>query len=573
MEVATLIIITIILVAVILIVVTLNLMQSNKNKKYKKVIEKLNVEKNQIECAPIAPELAKIEAYLKTEKLEIMYSEWQDRLSNIKSYQIPKVTDMILEAEYSLSQMNYRNAMVKIAKLEMEIYKVRTNTEFLLDEIKAITTSEEKNRNIVTKLKITYRELFQKFEVSKVDFGEIANSIDLQFENISKKFEEFEQVMDLNEYVEVTKIIKVIDDMLKHMTIVIDEIPTIALMCNNILPKKISSIVETYDKMVRNGYPLDYLNVDYNVSEANKKINDIFDRCRVLNLEDSLFELKVLLDYFDSLFTDFEKEKINRKSYDENNEIFIKKLDKLNQLINDIFNQIDDIKDMYNLSEEDIVLLNAIKKEIKTLNNDYKTLIDHTGNKVFAFSKLSKEIELLVLKLAAIEDRLDNSLDAISSMKADEVRARQQLQEVNTILKEAKVKMREYNLPIVPKSYFVELNEAQAAIKEIIKELDKKPITISILNTRVDTARDLVLKLFGRTKETLKTAMFAEMAIVYGNRFRSSTEDMDKNLTYSEVLFFKGEYKRSLELTINTLNRIEPGIYNKLLNFYGSKKF
>ena len=33
------------------------------------------------------------------------------------------------------------------------------------------------------------------------------------------------------------------------------------------------------------------------------------DRLKVLNLEDSLFELKVLLDYFDSLFNDFEKEK------------------------------------------------------------------------------------------------------------------------------------------------------------------------------------------------------------------------------------------------------------------------
>lgn len=572
MEGATLIIVTIMLLAAILIVVILNLMQSAKNKRYQHVIEKLNIEKNQIESAPISSELSKIESFLKTEKLEILYNEWKERLQNIKTYQITKITDMILEAEYSLSQMDYRSAMVKIAKLEMEIYKVRTNSEFLLNEIKEITTSEERNRAIITKLRATYRELFQKFTSSKADYGDISNSIELQFENISKRFEEFEKIMDMNEYTEVTKIIKVIDEMLKHMSVVIEEVPTVVLLCTNVLPKKIKSVIDIYDKMTRNGYPLDYLNVDYNVEEANKKINDVYDRCRVLNLEDSLFELKVLLDYFEGLFTDFEKEKINRKTYEENRDLFTKRLDKLNQLIKDIFSQIDDIKDMYNLSEDDIVLLNSIKKEIKGLNNDYKTLIDHTSNNSFAYSKLSKEIELLVLKLTAIEDRLDNSLDAISSMKADEVRARQQLQEVSTILKEAKVKMRDYDLPVVPRSYYIELNEAQAAIKEIIRELDKKPITISILNTRVDTARDLVLKLFGKTKEMIKTAMFAEMAIVYGNRFRSSTEDMDKNLTYSEVLFFKGEYKKSLELTINTLNRIEPGIYNKLLNLYGTKK-
>src|SRR5574344_2021682 len=116
MEGATLIIVTIMLLAAILIVVILNLMQSAKNKRYQHVIEKLNIEKNQIESAPISSELSKIESFLKTEKLEILYNEWKERLQNIKTYQITKITDMILEAEYSLSQMDYRSAMVKIAK-------------------------------------------------------------------------------------------------------------------------------------------------------------------------------------------------------------------------------------------------------------------------------------------------------------------------------------------------------------------------------------------------------------------------------------------------------------------------
>ena len=66
--------------------------------------------------------------------------------------------------------------------------------------------------------------------------------------------------------------------------------------------------------------------------------------------------------------------------------------------------------------------------------------------------------------------------------------------------------------------------------------------------------------------------MFAEMAIVYGNRYRSVEIELDKNLSYSEVLFNKGEYKKSLELSINALNKIEPGIYDKLLDFYSEEE-
>ena len=69
-----------------------------------------------------------------------------------------------------------------------------------------------------------------------------------------------------------------------------------------------------------------------------------------------------------------------------------------------------------------------------------------------------------------------------------------------------------------------------------------------------------------------KTAMFAELAIVYGNRYRSEETELDKYLTYSEKLFYKGEYQKSLEISINSLNRVEKGIYDKLLSLYSGDK-
>ena len=555
------------IVIVIIVIVILNLLQNKRNKKYKTILDKLEVEKNVIDSTPISSEISKIKTFLKNDKLDANLSNWEDRFKDIRSNQIPKITDMILEADYSLKQQDYKSTVFKIARLEMEIYKVRTNTEILLDEIKEITSSEERNRAIIIKFKALYRELYDRFDKNKVEYGEVANSIMLQFENISKRFEAFEITMENNEYTKVTKIIKSIDEMLKHMQIVIEEVPSIVLMATNIIPKKIEQITTTYKEMVDEGYPLDYLNVDYNVEEANKKLSDIMDRTKVLNLEDNLFELKVLLDYFDSLFNDFEKEKADRKIYDELDEAFTNKKTKITDLVNDIFSQMDDIKNVYNLSNNDVELLNEVKNELNSLNDDYNILKDHTGNNTFAYSKLIKEIEGLSLRLNNIEERLDNSLDALGSMKEDELRARQQLEEIRSILKDSKSKMREYNFPVVPQYYYTQLSEASSAIKDIVDELEKKPITISVLNTRVDTARDLVLKLYGATKELLKTAMFAEMAIVYGNRYRV-VEDTNKNLTYSEILFYKGEYQKSLEMTINCLNKIEPGIYNKLLKFY-----
>lgn len=564
-----LIVIVLAIVAIITIIIVLNTIHSKRTKELKKIIDNLEIEKNKIDSAPINPELSKVESLVTNEKMEIIYQGWKERLSDIKEHQIPTLTDMLIETEYSLNKTNYKGTMYKIAKLEMEIYKVRTNSEILLNEIKGVTSSEERNRKTITGLKAEYRELYRKFVSNQNEYGDVANSISLQFENIAKSFEVFERTIEKKDVLEVDDIIKSIENMLKNMNVTIEEVPSILLMAKSILPKRIEEATNTYEQMVKEGYPLDYLNVDYNIKEAKKKLADILDRTRVLNLEDNLFESKVLLDYFDTLFNDFEKEKVEKNNYEEANYKFQKKLNKINKLVDEIFKELSEIKNIYNLSKDDVKVLEDINSDLKQLNKDYDILIDNTKNSSFAYSKIIKEIENLFVRLVAIEDSLDNSLNVIGGMRDDELRAREQLEEIKSILKEAKSYIRDCNLPTIPKSYYTELSEASAAIKEIIKELDKKPITIKILNTRVDTARDLVLKLYTKTKELMKNARFAEMAIVYGNRYRSSFEGIDKNLTYSEVLFFKGEYKKSLELTINVLNRIEPGIYDKLSKLYG----
>lgn len=568
----TLIIFTIACVTIGLVVGTVSLIRHFYRKSVAAKIEKLDIEKNSIASLPITPELAKIEAFLKNDKIEVMYKAWQSKLDEIREKEIPEINDMLLDTDYTLKQKDYKNVNLKLSKLEIAIYKVKNDSETLLSDIRELTSSDEKNRVIITKLKATYRELLERYEDSKSEYRDVAPSISQQFKNINKKFDVFEKAMSKNDYDEVTKVLRTIDEMLKHITVVLDEVPSIIMLAYEILPSKIKELKAAQKKMIEDNYPLDYMNIDYNISEANKKIQDIITRTKMLNLEDSLFELKILSDYFDTTFADLEKEKINRENYDNINKIYLTKVARTNKIVNEMFDKIPELKQSYKLSDNDIEVFTNVKSDLDTLNEDYKLLMSYTGNHAFAYSQLTKEIENLIVRLERIESHLDLSMDSIGNMKDDEARAREQLDEIMVILKESSEKMREIVLPVIPKSYYVEKEEASAAVKEIIRELEKKPITIAVLNTRVDTARDLALKLLAKTKELIKNANFAEFAIIYGNRYRTSVDGLDKNLTYAEVLFNKGEYKKSLELTINCLNRVEPGIYEKLINLYTLKR-
>lgn len=559
---------TFFIIAVILVTVVLVLIQKHKYNVFRKEVEKLDKAKNMIASTPVLSELSKVESIVKNDRMEEKYKNWQKRFEVIKDDKINKINDMINELDISTNQKNYKNIDQKLAKVEMEIYKVREGADELLNEIKEVTVSEEKYRSIVIKLKAKYRSLVNEFNNHKSDYEDISDAVELQFENIEKRFLNFESVMEKNEYDEVVHIVKALDTMIDHMGIVIVEVPNLVLLAEKLIPKRIEEIINISKEMINAGYNINYLNIDYNMDECNKNVNIILDRIRVLNLEDCMFELKTVLDYLDSIFNDFDMEKLARKNYEELVISFDRNIKKTNHVVKDIYSQLDDLKNMYDLSDNDILELEHLKTSLSEITQDYKKLLKNVNASSEPYSSFYKKLETLNSLLIEIESNLDIALKSLGSMYDDEIRAREQLNEIQDLLKKCKIKIRSYKLPIIINNYFIELSEANDAVNEIEKELCKKPIIIKTLNTRVDTARDLVLKLFNTTNDMIKTAQLAEMAIVYGNRYRSEVREIDKGLENAERLYLKGNYKDALEVSISSIELIETDIYKKLLDLY-----
>ena len=61
-------------------------------------------------------------------------------------------------------------------------------------------------------------------------------------------------------------------------------------------------------------------------------------------------------------------------------------------------------------------------------------------------------------------------------------------------------------------------------------------------------------------------AAMVEVAIVYGNRYRSINKNVDIEISKSEEMFYNGDYKKALDTTIRAINTVEPGISEKLFD-------
>lgn len=552
------------ILAIILVVVVLVLINKHDKKKLQGILTNLELDKNLIISANILTELNKVGSLINNKNLEIKYNNWKERYKQIKEVDMPSLENKLNDLEALIRDKKYKDFVKDSSKLELEIYYIKSKSDFLLDEIREITLSESKNREIVTKLKKDYRDIYLKYNNSPSDYEGINNTIELQFENIDKLFNAFELAMENNDYSEASKIVKALTDNIGNIGIIIDEASSIILMGKKLIPDKIEDVKKIYDRMTKEGYLLDYLNIDYNISEAEKKLADIFDRLKVLNVNDSIIELKTILDYFDGLYGDFDKEVEAKKNYDSLSRKIAIKNKKLSAIIKNIISKIEDIKFSYDLLDEDVKVIDDLNLTIKGLQNDYDIIIENFRNKSFSYSQLYKELELINNRVSVTEEKVEQTVKFLSSLKDDEIRAREQLDEIKNILESSKEKMESFKLPIIPKDYYVELSEANDALDNMIDELNKKPISIRVLNLRLDTARDLVLKLHKNTSETIKNASLAESTIVYSNRFRYNNK-INNALNRAEDYFYEGRYSEALELAIKAVSDVNPNIYNEVM--------
>lgn len=559
-----LIVITTFLIAIVLIGLTFFIIRRKNSKKYKNKVTELDIEKNQLINVKILSEITKVRSLVKTDNLKHKLEDWDNTFNYIKDKMLPSITDEISEVDFLIDKHDYKNAIKKMTGIELEIDKLKRKSQKLIEEIQIITNSEERNRALITKLKVEYRELQGKFTRCEKDYGDLKERIQQDFTKIDDEFLAFEEAMDNNDYVEVEKIVIIIEEKITQLRNILENIPAILLMASVLIPGKIEETKIQYARMQRDGYPMDYLNVEYNLEEITKRIDKIMNQIKNLKIEDADIELKTILDYFNSLFNDFDKEKECKDLFKEGCKKFRYKLEKVNKVVYDIYIQIDDIKVTYDLTEEEINRFSVLNRNLEEINEDFKKLLEQGKSKTFAYSKLYDELDGLGMKLSRLQDDLDYQLKSITSMKDDEYRAKEQLNTIQDLLKKSKLKLKDYKLPVIPSSYYVELKEAQDAIREIVKELDKKPIVIKILNIRVDTARDLVFKIYNKTNDMIKASQLSEKMIIYGNRYRSTYEEVEQGLEKASMLFYKGQYEQSLEVSINAIKLIEQNPIEKI---------
>ena len=91
------IVLTVVIISFLFILITLIFTKRKQTKKYKNVINELDVEKNKLIGVSVLSEFSKVKELVKTDNLKHKLDDWDNIFKNIKDSEVPKLNDLILE--------------------------------------------------------------------------------------------------------------------------------------------------------------------------------------------------------------------------------------------------------------------------------------------------------------------------------------------------------------------------------------------------------------------------------------------------------------------------------------------
>ena len=242
------ILISLIIVFLIILIVSIILSKKNKRKKMQKKVTNLDIIKNDVLSLPLLAEIEKVSNLAKGEQLEEKINNYKKIYEDLKNNSFKKIEDMILELDF-LIQENPKEFYYKYSLIELELYRNRYLINHIIAELKELTSYEDKYRGMVIKLKNKYRIINREYESNKDLYGTLIDTIDMQFENIEKRFQDFEIVINENLYNEVVLVVRSLDTMIEHIGCIVLELPDILVLLNDLIPSRIKEL-----ELLRNSY-------------------------------------------------------------------------------------------------------------------------------------------------------------------------------------------------------------------------------------------------------------------------------------------------------------------------------
>ncbi|MBS5587770.1 MAG: septation ring formation regulator EzrA [[Clostridium] spiroforme] len=556
----------IVCICILLVIFAMIVYRMFKLKKYRKEIIELENQMNAVKSLPIQYRLGRVKGIGKNmpevlEKYNLYIKEFDD----LNSFQTNDIVPLINEIDEQLYYRKLAGVKSKLYKLKEKISNYETKSQDLLKRIEVITEVENEQRLEIIKIKEKYRAASDNFANVRFKIEDFVPSIPEIFNEIDERFVVLEEMMNNQRFDEAKTYAGKIEKDVDILAANLRDLPTYISIVRKYIPKRLEEIYAIIEEMKEKDFSIEKLSAASRYNQIGNVLEQTIQNIKDLKLENVGASIEKMTEDLNDLTSDLEKEQTAFHQYEEARNNCYRHIGRLDDGLKKTVSSLSELQENYLLADYKITIAGEYNK-FKPIVDDLARLTEVIESKNFSYSALIDEFNDLIKRCQPFDDALIKYNELESSLRLEEKRALDELDNINIVLLEIKSEIKNKHLPMISESYKDYIDDSYQKADEIMKFIRHRPIDLKRLSEQVDAARDVIYKLYDNVHNLIVTAEMVEEAIIYGNRYRSSFLEVNTELTKAELLFRNGEYTKALSTAVDIIEKIDPGSYEMLIN-------
>lgn len=534
-----------------------------KKKRYKE-IDELEAWKLELMNRPVLEEMSRVKQLNMTGQTEELFESWRNEWDDIVTVQLPKVEEYFFDVEEYIDKFRFKKAKNVQLEIEEHLKSTEQNIDTLVNEIKDLVGSEEKNRIEIEELKEIYRMGKKTLLAHRHNYGKAERALEQKLDEATSKFQEFEVLTENGDYLKARETVLLIKTLLQEVIHKMEIIPNLLLECHTKIPSQLHEIKEGNREMIGQGYILDHVEIDQEVDRIEHELQIHLSNLENLSTEEVEKGLEEIKNCIDNLY-DLLEEEVESKQFIYENEGKTRDMLQTVYEANEVLKvEIKNVKLSYQISDDQLSEHRELEDKLYDLFKRFELLELKILNDELAHSLLRNELKEIKSQLETIEQELIILAEKLQTLRKDELEAREKVQELTRKMAETIRTVSKSNIPGLSQDFLDLVEEAKGSIQDVNEKLEENPLNVPEVQKYLEMAAMTVEKTYEKTNELVEMVVLVEKVIQYGNRYRSQYSTVAEGLIEAEKSFRQFHYAKALEQAATSIEEIEPGALKRI---------
>ena len=468
------------------------------------------------------------------------------------------------ECEDELLTNHLKDCRLDLNTLEESLNSLEAEANGLDTKLDEILKEENQQRSQITELKEQFRNVKNTLTQKSSQLSISLESLQEKIDDLEHVFVMFEEWLVASEFTKAKEKVTEIEASLSELNQLLDTLPDLIALAKGVIPKQVEEISQLYTELKKEKIYIAHLEVKKNldmVADTTKEDQVSLSRCVTKDVSDHLKENTLRLT---QLIDQMKKE---QNAHSELQKAFTALSDKLRST-QSLFDSLLALskKEAKRLGINSLVdALSVHEVRLSRCTEDKLRVVRLYDERSVPESTVLVSCKEVLQDLTQLSEELNKQKEALTVARNDEERAKKQLLKLYLIMNEVQVKIRKFKLPNISSTYEGDIKRAYGYIGTIDKLLDEVPLNIASLNTTVNEAIDVVYRLYNNVNNLVGTVEMIENTIVFANKYRPFSPEMDAQLTRAELLFRNGDYTQAIKVALNAAEKIQPTSFDELI--------